>query len=78
MSYTRLPDPHPGRCLNTRHDVGPYGQSRRCLEKEGTVHVCRFPDVQRPDPKIQSMTYTRSQPEPEPWVVPPPDKKETQ
>lgn len=76
MSYTRLPDPHPGRCLNTRHDVDPYGESRRCLEAEGTVHACRFPDVQKPYIKIQSTVYRTAQPEP--WVVPPPDKKETQ
>jgi len=64
--YIQMPDPNPGRCLNFRHDTGPYGKARRCLEAEGTKHVCRFdPPERRP---ASERIYQASAPEP--WIVP--------
>lgn len=51
--YHILPDPHPGRCLNFRHDTGPEGKARRCLEREGTRHECRF----EPEPECTNQTH---------------------
>jgi hypothetical protein len=65
-----LPDPHPGRCLNFRHDTGRAGRLRRCLEMEGTKHVCRFDP---PAPSQQAThSYTLTEPRQRPWKVPPP------
>jgi hypothetical protein len=40
--FIHVPDEDPGRCLNFRHDQGPYGQPRRC--KKGDLHdgSCEF------------------------------------
>lgn len=73
MSYLRLPDPHPGRCRNTRqHDMG-NGQFKalRCLDYEGTKHVCSFP----PQIVVEARdwvgnTYSHKAEEPNPWVKP--------
>lgn len=74
MSILKLPDPHPGRCINLRPADDQYGYPTylRCLEAEGTTHVCRFPD---PPERIKNNdvyhTYSLDEiSKPTPWVVP--------
>jgi hypothetical protein len=71
VSYITLPDQHPGRCLNHRGIL-------RCLEAEGTEHVCRFPAPRRlvKNPMHAGSFIYAS--EPKPWVVPPPVSCEEQ
>ena len=75
MSYVTQPDPHPGRCKNFRHDTGPYGRARRCLEAEGTQHECRFEPVSQEELDRSwgraSSGASYQKVEPTPWVVPP-------
>lgn len=68
MSYITAPDPFPGRCRN--HRAVPFTlESLRCLDYEGTEHVCRFPEPPPNTPQVgrwaQSNTVT-----PKPWVRP--------
>lgn len=75
MTIIYVPDEHPGRCRNWRHDASTQGQSVRCLEAENTEHVCRFPAHPAPIPSVNTVVYdvhfTKS--DPKPWVVPPKD-----
>jgi hypothetical protein len=67
--FTDGPDPHPGRCKNHRaeHHSDGYIENLRCLEAEGTRHICRFP---KPAHVVaERVIYTAAPPEP--WVVPP-------
>lgn len=63
-----IPDPHPGRCLNTR-------TGQRCEDRDHHSGSCRFP---KPKPFIeaggQSQSWGGHVP-PEPWV--PPWERET-
>lgn len=65
------PDPHPGRCKNTRQHMGPFAQVTilRCLDYEGTPHVCEFP---KPPEAVQGDwgTYSIPKPQPKRWVKP--------
>lgn len=72
--FIHVDDPHPGRCLNLRADRGdPYRLTyKRCLEAEGTGHVCRFP----PDRATVSTAWANgirssNPPKPVPWIIPP-------
>lgn len=68
----RVPDPHPGRCLNTRYDEASHSMLR-CLDYEGVQHVCTFP---APPPPVSSLwgsggSYVLHTPKPpKPWVKP--------
>lgn len=62
-----LPDPHPGRCFNYRLV---NGQTLRCLDYEGTRHVCDFPGAILPFQWPQGNQMTSSNSEAEPWVKP--------
>jgi hypothetical protein len=66
-----LPDPFPGRCKNHRW-VG--DTSVRCLEYEGTSHVCKFPKSLPPTDATrkyqQSSSLSGSVINPKPWVKP--------
>lgn len=71
MSYLVAPDPFPGRCKNHRSEFR-YGRlvSLRCLDYEGTEHVCTFEDLRPPiTASDQVNTYTVSH-ESKPWVKP--------
>lgn len=66
-----VPDPHPGRCQNLRmvtHSDG-YIENLRCLDYEGTEHVCQFPE---PEHSIYSAQEHKPwvRPKPKPWVRP--------
>jgi hypothetical protein len=61
------PDPHPGRCLNIRRDPA-SNTMMRCLDYDGTQHVCTFPTQLTPGTTIQTGIY--STPPPVPWVKP--------
>jgi hypothetical protein len=76
MSTIHLPDPHPGRCGNHRtitHSDG-FVETLRCLDYEGVVHVCSFPEPRnrrfdRSDwGGLNQASYVT--PKPEPWVKP--------
>lgn len=75
MSIARPPDPFPGRCLNYRHHdhaIDGRSETLRCLESEGTEHVCRFPEPivhKRSDWGPYQMS-SLGKPPPAPWVVP--------
>lgn len=68
----QIPDPHPGRCQNTRLHRGPYGATRtlRCLDYDGTQHVCSFPEVPKETGKDWG-AYSIPKPKPKAWVKPP-------
>lgn len=71
MSFIRLPDLHPGRCQNVRHVQHADGHAGtvRCLDYEGTEHVCTFPaPLHVVTPSGSSLTYTT--PTPQKWVKP--------
>lgn len=61
-------DPNPGRCLN--HRTSPDGNTVRCLDYEGTDHVCSFPPFPIALSGSASMSYSITTPEPKPWVKP--------
>lgn len=73
MSWIRVPDMDPGRCENHRIVwVGGNPKTLRCLDYEGTDHVCSF---EKPQPVPQgtdmaSAWTTISYPRPKPWVKP--------
>ena len=67
--YLITPDPYPGRCLNHRLDVASMSQVR-CLDYEGTRHVCRFPKIHAPSKDVQYSTSIYSNTKPKPWVAP--------
>lgn len=64
------PDPHPGRCANLRSSRVTVGKMLRCLDYEGTEHVCRF-EVENPLPVATgaNTTYVHSRKN-EPWKRP--------
>lgn len=67
MSYIYYSDPHPGRCKNWRFGRG------RCLDYEGTEHVCAFGEPEQTtfvSGAFTSCTYTWDAPLPVPWVRP--------
>lgn len=66
-----VPDPHPGRCLNTRQYHGPHGhiQILRCLDYEGTPHTCTFPKIHVEDGRDWGV-YSIDPPKPKTWVKP--------
>lgn len=66
-----MPDPYPGRCKNHRSVLW-YAESKnvRCLDYEGTDHVCTFeqpPAAFSIDVSQLSSSVMR---EPEQWVKP--------
>lgn len=65
------PDSYPGRCKNHRTiNWYPEAKTVRCLDYEGTEHVCTFERLPEPihvDMLGMRATITR---EPEPWVKP--------
>lgn len=70
-----LPDPYPGRCLNFRSRAAPGGriETVRCLDYEGTEHVCTFPPFTYHPPiatAYASSVSTYTQEQPQPWVKP--------
>ena len=74
MTTIFLPDPDIGRCKNVRHNncsCG-YSEALRCLDYEGTEHVCEFPapmhacSMSRPENNV----YRYAPPTPKPWVKP--------
>lgn len=67
-----MPDPHPGRCLNYRtktHSDG-YIESLRCLDYEGTEHVCSFPSSTHVTITGQWQSWAGAQVDSKPWVKP--------
>jgi hypothetical protein len=68
------PDQHPGRCQNwrSRPDRNGYPSSVRCLDYEGTEHVCTFPPPPPPlpDPWGANVANVYRQEPPKPWVKP--------
>lgn len=60
-------DPHPGRCRSFRPVPGSL-ESVRCLDYEGTDHICRFPPRKPAMTTATSATYSRT--DPKPWVRP--------
>jgi hypothetical protein len=66
-----LPDPHPGRCRNTRTvtHADTYIEVLQCLDYEGTRHVCEFPEsVHSPSSAGPFSSY--HPPTPKRWVRP--------
>ena len=67
--YVYVPDPNPGRCLN--HRWRRDGQMVRCLDYEGVEHVCSF---EEPPPRSWTdqvhVSTTWKHKQPEPWVKP--------
>lgn len=74
--HIHMPDPYPGRCQNVRHNMhaDSYVETLRCLEAEGTEHVCRFPESTHYVSAGEGQVYTTTAPQP--WVVPPREPKE--
>lgn len=73
MSFHVLSDPFPGRCRNFRTVGHANGQSEslRCLDYEGTPHVCEFPPSRVNASSTGYATYATSTPAPpKPWVKP--------
>lgn len=69
--YIKVPDPHPGRCLNLRPSTDGYGNPNmvRCLGEEAVPHQCWFPET---PPRMRHADDTMyEQPTPQPWVAPP-------
>lgn len=65
-------DPHPGRCHNFRTTRGWNAtETVRCLEAEGTVHVCRFPKPRMVERKVGLNINEYQAKDLQPWVVPP-------
>lgn len=62
-----IPDQHPGRCNNLRHSRYRPGVMLRCIDYEGTPHVCAF---EQESPPITTGIYTVTAPAPKPWVRP--------
>lgn len=66
--YIHIADLHPGRCRNQRvFWEGGHPETLRCLDYEGTEHVCTFPEPVR---RATTLTYTSGDTKPEPWVKP--------
>jgi hypothetical protein len=64
------PDPHPGRCENYRsvvHSDG-YVETLRCLDYEGTEHICSFPEPEHRVITVGGYTYTPQAPQR--WIKP--------
>jgi hypothetical protein len=72
VSHLVAPDPFPGRCKNHRSDFR-YGRlvSLRCLDYEGTQHVCTFEELRPPFTASDQVTSSLHPSNPEPWVKPP-------
>jgi hypothetical protein len=69
--FIDLPDPHPGRCKNHRYVfVDGYPDSLRCLDYEGTPHVCSFPTPMNRTLHNNYHVWQGSQPVPQVWVKP--------
>lgn len=74
--YVRLPDPNPGRCENYRSVMHSDGrvETLRCLDYEGTKHICEFPEPLHiaSDPRWggNSYSYSEKHDRPQPWVKP--------
>jgi hypothetical protein len=65
-----IPDRHPGRCCNlriSRHRPGVY---LRCLDYEGTPHVCTFEADSPPRLQYTGWGLVYTDPKPKPWVKP--------
>lgn len=74
MSWVRVPDRHPGRCMNYRGGVGPEGQptTKRCLGYDNHEGKCVFPTDAPPVSAEWGQAgkgFYQSQ-APEPWVSP--------
>lgn len=70
MSTIYMPDPNPGRCKNHRSEGE---ETLRCLDYEGTPHVCSFPKPlaeRRKDWGGWSTMTIQAPPKPQPWVKP--------
>lgn len=68
--HIEAPDPHPGRCRNVRSCwQNDHIVTMRCLDYEGTPHVCSFP---RPPVQMSRASghVFQSTPQPKPWVKP--------
>lgn len=69
--YIEVPDQFPGRCRNHRWYVTGM---ERCLDYEGTAHVCSFrePGMEQYTwaPKSGTITTTWTHRQPEQWVKP--------
>lgn len=68
MSTIALPDPFPGRCHNLRASRFHPGSFLRCLDYEGSRHVCEFP-IETP-PVVGAMSYSTSTTQLKPWIDP--------
>lgn len=75
MSFIHVPDPFPGRCQNVRHVLHANGEPEtlRCLDYEGTRHVCEFPPSRVNASSTGWVTYQSimtAPPAPKRWVKP--------
>lgn len=69
--HTEMPDPHPGRCKNFRTVwVSGYPETIRCLDYEGTAHVCHFPPPADRSLSNSHNVWVGGQPLPQPWIKP--------
>lgn len=71
--HVDVPDPDVGRCKNVRlyRHANSEVEYLRCLDYEGTPHVCSFPT---PLPRSSSSGWSSATyytvPKPKPWVKP--------
>jgi hypothetical protein len=72
MSWVRIPDPYPGRCLNYRASVSAIGEptNKRCLDYEDHDGKCRFEPDPPPTPTDWGSSGIYQSTTPKPWVSP--------